>query len=300
MTVLPLAVTAQDIPPISDRVVEYSPFLNETFPNQVFFGDTHVHTSYSADAGMIGNTLGPDDAYRFAMGEEVTSSAGLKARLSQPLDFLVISDHAENLGLAPEIVASNPDLLSNEWGKMEYDLIKLGTLDGITKAFDNWQIVMNDRKDPLADLGCLTVTMWDHILDSADKFNQPGQFTALIGFEWTTQTNGANLHRNVVFRNGKDKANWRVPFSAYDSEDPEGLWKWMAEYEEETGGRVFAIPHGGNLSNGVMFDDVTLADKKPMDRDYAERRMKWEPLYEGTQMKGDSESPKAHHRRSGH
>ena len=99
-----------------------------------------------------------------------------------------------------------------------------------------------------------------------------------------------NLHRNVIFRDGKDKADQVVPFSQYDSIDAEDLWKWMADYEDATGGRVLAIPHGGNISNGLMFDDVTLTTKKPLDRDYAERRAKWEPLYEVTQIKGTGEA----------
>lgn len=281
--------SGDSIPPTTVEI-RYSPYPEQVYPNQVFFGDTHTHTSYSADAGMIGNSLGPDEAYRFALGEEVTSSTGVKAKLRRPLDFLVISDHAENLGLSPAINASNPDLLSNEWGSMVHDMVKDGGQDGVIQAYDAWQVVMNERKDPLSELTSLTRTMWDEITDAAERYNQPGRFTAFIGFEWTTQPNGANLHRNVVFRDGQDKANQIIPFSAFDSQDPEDLWQWMADYESKTGGRLLAIPHGGNLSNGTMFDDVTLIEKKSIDRDYAEQRMRWEPLYEITQIKGDAEA----------
>ena len=286
-----LALAYDDVPPPAaiDKS-KYSPYPAQDFPNRVFFGDTHLHTSYSADAGMIGNTLGPEDAYRFARGETVTSSTGIPARLSRPLDFLVVSDHAENLGLAPAIAESNPELLANDWGRMVHDLVKKGDIDSITKAFDAWQVVLADLDDPLKEQTALAQTMWQRITAAAEQYNAPGSFTAFIGFEWTMQENGNNLHRNVVFRDGKDKADQIVPISQYDTQDPEQLWAWMADYEQKTGGRMLAIPHNGNLSNGLMFDDVTLTDKKPLDRDYAERRARWEPLYEVTQMKGDGEA----------
>ena len=214
----------------------------------------------------------------------------MPARLNRPLDFLVVSDHAENLGLAPAIAESNPELLKNEWGKMQHDLVRQGGRDGAIKAYDNWMAVMGQRKDPLKEMTALAETMWQKETAAAEKYNEPGRFTALIGYEWTSNPDGNNLHRNVIFRDGKDKADQIVPFSQYDSIDAEDLWKWMADYEEKTGGRVLAIPHGGNLSNGLMFDDVTLTTKKPLDRDYAERRAKWEPLYEVTQIKGTGEA----------
>ena len=285
------AAESYDAPPPAEiDKSKYSPYPQQDFPDRVFFGDTHLHTSYSADAGMIGNTLGPEEAYRFARGETVTSSTGIPARLSRPLDFLVVSDHAENLGLAPAIAESNPELLANDWGRMVHDLVKEGDIDSITKAFDAWQVVLADLDDPLKEQTALAQTMWQRITAAAEQYNAPGAFTAFIGFEWTMQENGNNLHRNVVFRDGKDKADQIVPISQYDTQDPEQLWAWMADYEQKTGGRMLAIPHNGNLSNGLMFDDVTLTDKKPLDRDYAERRARWEPLYEVTQMKGDGEA----------
>ena len=123
------------MPPPGARKVQYSPYPEKNFPNRVYFGDTHLHTSYSTDAGMIGNTLGPEQAYRFARGETVTSSTGLPARLQRPLDFLVIADHAENLGLAPAIAESNPALLQNPWGKEQHDLVKKGGVEDVTKAY---------------------------------------------------------------------------------------------------------------------------------------------------------------------
>jgi hypothetical protein len=268
--------------------IQYSPYPDEDFPNNVYFGDTHLHTSYSADAGMIGNTLGPDEAYRFAKGETVTSSTGLSARLRRPLDFLVIADHSENLGLAPAIAESNPTLLANEWGKMEHDLVKSG-LEGSLEAYENWMAKNATQDDPLAELTDLKAEMWNNLTDAAERYNDPGLFTALIGYEWTSMPNGNNLHRNVIFRDGKDKADKVIPFSQYDSFDAEDLWKWMQDYEDLTGGQVLAIPHNGNLSNGLMFDDVTFSGD-PFTEDYVQRRQRWEPVYEITQQKGDGET----------
>ena len=214
------------------------------------------------------------------------SSTGLPARLGRPLDFLVVADHAENLGLAPMIAESNPELLKSEWGRKVHDLVKAGK--GF-EAYDVWGAAMIARQDPLKGMP-IARTAWERITAAAEKYNEPGRFTAFIGYEWTSSPGGNNLHRNVIFRDGKDKADQVLPFSQYDSVDPEDLWKWMADYEKKTGGRLLAIPHNGNLSNGLMFDDVTLTTKKPLDRDYALRRSKWEPLYEVTQMKGTGEA----------
>ena len=282
--------SAQDSPGPSGRKVSYSPYPTKSFPNRVYFGDTHLHTSYSTDAGMIGNTLGPDEAYRFARGELVTSSTGLPAQLGRPLDFLVVADHSENLGLAPALVEGNPEVLKNPWGKMEADLVKKGDIESVSKAYENWMAQLFKREDPLKEQTALAAEMWRRVTAAAEKYNEPGRFTAFIGFEWTAQPNGANMHRNVIYRDGKTKADQVIPISSYDTEDSEKLWEWMEAYEKRTGGKLLAIPHGGNLSNGLMFDDVTLTSRKPLDRDYAQRRMRWEPLYEVTQMKGDAET----------
>ena len=266
---------------------EYSPYLNYNYPDRVFFGDTHLHTSYSTDAGMFGNTLGPEEAYRFAKGETVTASTGLRARLLRPLDWLVVADHAENIGLAPMIAESDANILKSDWGRKVHDLVKAGKLGD---AYAMWAGGVAKRVDPLAELEELTRSMWERVTGAAEDHNNPGQFTAFIGFEWTSTPKGNNLHRNVIFRDGKDLADRTVPFSVYDSEDPEDLWKWMETYEAKTGGKVLALAHNGNLSNGLMFDDVTFTTKEALSADYATRRMRWEPLYEVTQMKGDGEA----------
>jgi len=283
-------VGAQHSPEAAQRPRSYAPYPQQDFPNRVYFGDTHLHTAYSTDAGMTGTTLGPEDAYRFARGESVRSSMGVPARLARPLDFLVVADHAENLGLAPAIVESNADLLKNPWGKKEHDLVKKGDIPSLTAAYMEWMKVTAERNDPLREQTALTTSMWQRITAAAEQFNEPGRFTAFIGFEWTSMPGGNNLHRNVIFRDGKDKADTIVPLSTYGTQDPEQLWDWMANYERSTGGRLLALAHNGNLSNGLMFDDVTFTSKKALDRDYAERRMRWEPLYEVTQIKGDGET----------
>jgi hypothetical protein len=263
----------------------YSPYLDQSYPNRVFFGDTHLHTSYSTDAGMIGNTLGPDEAFRFARGEKVRASVGEYAQLVRPLDFLVVADHAENLGLAPMIAESNPKLLKNDWGRQIHDKVKGG--DHMA-AFVQWGEAMAALTDPIDD-DDLTRTIWNRIVESAEQANEPGVFTAIHGFEWTSLPDGNNLHRVVMFRDDAGKVEDLIPFSNYDSSDPEDLWAWMQKYEEKTGGKVLAIPHNGNLSNGLMFDDVRM-NGEPIDVAYAERRMRWEPLYEVTQVKGDGET----------
>ena len=281
-------VLAQDVPPPSDKKVKYSPYPEQTFPNRVYFGDTHLHTAYSTDAGMAGCILTPEDAFRVSRGELVMSSHGLPVQLPQPLDFVVVTDHAENLGLAPAIAESNADLLANNWGRKIHDLVKAGNPQG---AFDMWaEAMLIERKDPLKEFPDMGRSFWKRSTAAAEEYNEPGRFTAFIGFEWTSAPNGNNLHRNVIFRGGKDKADQIIPLSVYDTDDPERLWEWMADYERKTGGQLMAIAHNGNLSNGLMFDDITLTSKEPLDRDYAERRMRWEPLYEVTQMKGDGEA----------
>ncbi|RYH07185.1 DUF3604 domain-containing protein [Tropicimonas sp. IMCC6043] len=275
-----------------DPDVEYSPYITHDYPNQVFFGDTHLHTAYSADAGLVGATTSPDDAYRFAKGETVTSSNGLEARLQRPLDFLVVADHAENLGLYIALDEENEEVLANDWGRGLYEVFAPRTDRAMAEAYLYWAgafaFAEEGAGDPLADTS-LQQTMWQRVTEAAERHNQPGAFSAFIGFEWSTAPDGNNLHRVIMMRDGKDEADTVVPFSSYDSEDPEDLWDWMERYEEATGGQLLAIPHNGNLSNGLMFDDETF-DGDPLDAAYAERRMQWEPVYEVTQMKGDGEA----------
>jgi hypothetical protein len=276
--------------PEKDKLVEqpkpYSPYVDQHFPQQVFFGDTHHHSSYSVDSGLIGNTLGPDVSFRFARGEEVVSSTGLRAKLSRPLDFLVVSDHAEYLGLADLLATSNPELMATEVGRKWYAAMQEGGDAG-------WQATMDLMQDfqkgtPQFKDSKVERSVWERVVDIASEYNEPGKFTAFNGYEYSSLPDGNNLHRVVIYRDGPDRVKQLIPFSAFDSQHPEDLWAFMAGYEEKTGGQVLAIPHNGNMSNGIMFAETV--NGNAMTRDYAQRRARWEPLTEVTQMKGDSET----------
>lgn len=270
----------------------YSPYVNRNFPTRAFFGDTHLHTAYSMDAGAFGARLGPSDAYRFARGEQVTSSTGQPVKLARPLDFLVVADHSDNMGFFPDLFAGKPNLLADPIGKKWYEMIKNGK--GNDAAMEIIVAFSHNAfpKDLFYGSGTRAYkNAWQKTIDAAEEFNDPGVFTAFIGYEWTSNTGGNNLHRNVIFRDDGDKASEVVPFTVYPpgSDNPVHLWEWMAAYEEKTGGNVLAIPHNGNLSNGIMFP-VEEAFGKKLDKSYVESRAKWERLYETTQTKGTGEA----------
>ncbi len=284
------SVLAQEWTPDKGRRVEqpapYSPYVDQHFPQQVFFGDTHFHSSLSVDSGMIGNRVDLDQAFRFAKGEEISTSTGQRARLNRPLDFLVVSDHAEYLGIADLLNTGNPELLATEVGRQWYEAMQAG-------GDAAWQAAIRLTDDfkkgtPSFRNAKLERSVWDRVIDTASEHNEPGAFTAFNGYEWTSIKGGNNLHRVVVFRDGPGRVKQVLPFGGFDSLDPEDLWAFMAGYEEKTGGQILAIPHNGNWSNGVMFAESV--NGKRMTRDYAERRARWEPLLEVTQMKGDGEA----------
>ena len=256
-------------------------------PRRAYFGDTHLHTSFSPDAGMAGTKVGPNDAYRFVLGETVTSSTGQEATISKPLDFVVIADHAENLGLADAIASADPGLLSDPFGKQLYDLVMAGK--GID-AFNALVQKMAKGAEAKIKSESMLRNAWTKIMELADHYNDPGEFTAFIGYEWTSQPSGNNLHRVVVFRGDKASVEPVLPFSLFDSENVEDLWDYLAAYEKDTGGQVLAIPHNGNLSSGMMFAPQYQTDGKPIDKAYAENRSRWEPIVEVTQSKGTSEA----------
>ncbi len=271
----------------------YSPYAGRNYPVQVYFGDTHHHTANSGDAFLNGDRLGPERAYRFARGEEVVSSTGIPVKLARPLDFLVISDHAEGLGVMYEVYNGNPLMMADStlarWNKM----MKVG---GSQAAEAQNELVAAQAggtlPGPLTNpevAGPLQKTVWRDYTKAAEDFNDPGRFTAIIGFEWSAVPDGNNLHRNVLFRDSKDRADQVAPFTSWESENPEDLWEWMAQYETKTGGRVLAIPHNGNLSNGRMFASTDFVGE-PLTKEYARKRARWEPLQEVMQTKGNSET----------
>ncbi|APG88091.1 hypothetical protein SAMCCGM7_pC0894 (plasmid) [Sinorhizobium americanum CCGM7] len=281
------AQDAQQRPPA------YSPYVGRDFPTRPFFGETHLHTSFSMDAGAFGARLDPRDAYRFARGEEITSNTGQPVKLSRPLDFLVVADHSDNMGFFPDLFAGKPNLLADPTGRQWYDMIQSGkgadAAIAIIVAFSHGTF----PKDLMYFPGTPAYHgAWQETIAAAEEYNDPGRFTAFIGFEWTSNTGGDNLHRNVIFRDNGDKASQVVPFTVYPpygSDNPVELWKWMQAYETKTGGSVLAIAHNGNLSNGLMFPVVEAFGKK-LDSEYAETRAKWERLYEITQTKGTGEA----------
>ena len=271
----------------------YSPYAGRHFPTRPFFGDTHLHTSFSMDAGAFGARVGPREAYRLARGEEITASSGQPVKLSRPLDFLVVADHSDNMGFFPDLLAGKPDLLANPTGRKWYDMIQSG--QGADAAM---QIIVAFSQGTFPkELMYFPGTRaykgaWQETIAAAEAYNDPDRFTAFIGFEWTSNTGGNNLHRNVVFRDNATRASQVEPFTVYPpygSDNPVDLWKWMDAYQQKTGGSVLAIPHNGNLSNGTMFPMVE-AFGKPIDAEYAATRARWERLYEVTQTKGTGEA----------
>ena len=299
---LPVAALAQDAGRPDSAALEnvhparpYSPYAGGAIPTRLFWGETHLHTSFSMDAGAFGARLGPEDAYRFARGEEVTSSTGQRVRLSRPLDFLVVADHSDNMGFFPDLFAGAPHVLTDPTGKRWYDLVQSG--EGKTAAREIIDAFSRAAFPEAIFYGPDTKAYknaWARTIAAAEEYNDPGRFTAFIGYEWTSQVPpGDNLHRVVVYRDGADKASQTVPFTTYPpagSTNPEDLWTRLEAYEEDTGGDLLAIPHNGNMSNGLMFPLVNPVGDRPLDRRYAERRDRWEKLYEVTQMKGDGEA----------
>jgi hypothetical protein len=283
-------LAAMEINVTEEDVVEelvYSPYAGRAYSDQVFFGDMHFHTDLSFDAGLIGTTLTAHEGYRMARGDRVISNTGQAVQLIRPLDFLVITDHAEMVGLASSIRESNPILLSEPWGRWIHERFNSGPegrMEAVRDVVDRGVTARNPFNSPE-----LKRSIWEEFIKTADSYNEPGRFSAMIGFEWTSTPIGNNLHRVIVFRDGADKTGQTVPFSLFDSEDPEDLWAYLAGYEERTGGNAMAIPHNGNLSNGLMFNDKNFSGN-PMTREYAEARIRWEPIMEISQIKGDGET----------
>ena len=289
---------AQEVPITREKVPaterSYSPYAGRGFPTMVLWGDTHLHTSNSLDARAVGNILGPEDAYRFARGDEVTSSHGMRVRLSRPLDFLVVSDHSDAMGSMNEIVAGNPDLMRNPRLRDWNQRINVGGQSAVEAMVEVIFSFTGVSGEPLPEEILdpdFVGSIWSRYLETAEQLNDPGRFTTLIAYEWTSTEKGNNLHRNVLYRDGADLARQMNPYTTAESFNPEDLWSWMATYEETTGGRVLAVAHNGNLSNGTMFPyEVNPATGQPLTADYARDRARWEPLYEITQIKGDGET----------
>ena len=283
--------------------VDFTPTASP-YPMNVYWGDTHVHTALSSDAYIFGVRLMPDDAYRFAKGEMVTSTSGEKVRLHRPLDFLMVSDHAENIGVIARIDAGDKKLLQTEAGRrtakaIDYPISLKEALNANTDAPLN-ELIAASMLAIKADQGSkkglgqadygqskrFIQSVWAEVIDSAERHYDPGKFTTFTGYEWTV-TN-ATGHRNVIFADGPELTKQILPFSAFDSMDPEDLWSFLRNYENLLGGQAFAIPHNGNFS-GRMFAP-TNTEGGAISQSYAQTRAIYEPLYEVTQIKGDGET----------
>ena len=273
----------------------YAPTVRHIYPDTVYWGDTHVHTYLSADAFGLGTRATPEEAYRFAKGEEVLSTGGKRARLRRPLDFLMISDHAENVGILPRLVGGDEGLLATEdgqrWARFYADVPSAaavvnaedsGVFDVLSKE------MMAGKAAWSGDYGiddAFRREVWHAVIEAAERHNDPGTFTTFVGYEYTAPV----LHRNVLFAGDPEQTRQVLPFSGYDSPNPEDLWVYLAEYEARTGSGVIAIPHNSNLSRGGTFSDVTF-DGAAMTAAYATLRADREPVVEVTQIKGDSET----------
>jgi hypothetical protein len=261
------------------------------FPDKILWGDTHLHTSWSADAGSAGTTVGPEDAVRFAMGEAIKSNTGQVAKIHRPLDWFCVTDHSDAMGLITGIIGGDPELMKDPIIKQWHDDINSGDPKRASSASMNMIQRQSTKTLPAAAMDPkYAQSVWEKNNAIMEKYYKPGSFTTFIGYEWTSNYSGGNnLHRNIIYRGDAKEANQVTPYTTFQSDDPESLWKWMDAYEKKTGGKILAIPHNGNLSNGLMFAQTTLSGK-PLTKEYALERQKWEVLYEVTQVKGTSET----------
>lgn len=286
MTIDPAAISqTQHLGPRS-----FSPYANRAFPTRPLWGDQHIHSGWSFDAGFI-NALSPEDSMRFARGEQVLTTYGVPIQLSRPLDWLAMTDHSDLLGVPHALRTGDPALVEADQTLAEWsEVMRGGTLDEIVPvAMAAIQAQGNGTLPEVAKDEDFFRATWHRYTEIVESYNEPGRFTAMIGYEWTPNPGpGNNMHRNVIYRGGKSAADQVLPYTTFESADPEDLWDLMANYEETTGDRVLAIPHNGNLLNGLMFAWETYGGE-PLTREYAELRQRFEPIYEVTQIKGDGE-----------
>ena len=261
------------------------------YPNDAYFGDTHVHTGWSADAGFDGAVKTPVEAYRLASGEEIIANSGIKVRLNRPYDWFMVTDHSDAMGVINKVVEGNEEMLKDDTVRGWSEALNSGDEAAAAAAKSELIVMQSEERLPsvVMDPKWMKIA-WEETVDAAEQFYRPGEFTTFIAFEWTVNADGGNnLHRNVIYRDGAERTRSRLPLTTFQTQDPLDLWRWMADYEGSTGGQVLAIPHNGNLSNGRMFEEQQF-DGSAMTKDWAELRARYEPLFELTQMKGQSES----------
>jgi Protein of unknown function (DUF3604) len=275
----------------------YSPYAEREFPTELLFGETHVHSALSGDAGGGGTKMMPRDVYRFARGDQVMSNSGQPARLARAFDFFALTEHTDGMGVITDILRGAANILADEQGKYFYEEFNKGGEAARQASFELIKKFSQGELSPALNYQPGNPgykSTWEDLVRSAEEFNDPGKFTTLIAYEWTSLVKGNNLHRNVIFRDGPERALQMLPFTMtapQGSPDPRDLWKWLQRYEDKTGGNVIAIPHNGNLSNGIMFALQNDFDSgAPYSDDYLRTRARWEKLYEIGQTKGDSET----------
>ena len=279
--------TIQNAPAAAAKTSVFPPTRKDAKQTNLYWGDVHLHTSYSPDAYINGNTvMSPDEAYRFARGDEVRPDSGLLVKLRRPLDFLAVTDHSEYMGVHVRLAQKDPTLAGWQVGKRWAELLATG--DRARYLLDMLKTLKAGRPEDALPQG-FEHSVWQDVVASADRYNDPGHFTAIVGYEWSSTVSGDNLHRNVLFRSGGKPVAAIVPFTSQDSRNPEDLWTALERYEAVTGSKVLGIPHNANLSNGQMFSP-TMSNGNPFTYEYARRRARWEPVVEVTQMKGDAES----------
>jgi hypothetical protein len=268
---------------VSAKTILQRPARAPNPDRNLYFGDLHIHTAYSTDAYVMGVRTLPSDAYRYARGEAIEHGAGYRIQASRPLDFAAVTDHAEFLGM---MRGSNPDL-PLQTRKLK-DILQHDNRLSITLAYleTTLHIARNYFRPAVIDQG-LARTAWLDTVETADSFYEPGRFTTFIGYEWSSQPGGSNLHRNVIYR-GDGRQVSAAPYSALDSENPLDLLTEI-DRQNQAGIAVMAIPHNGNLSNGLMYTRMDF-DGQPMDENLARLRNRYEPLSEIFQVKGSSET----------
>ena len=250
----------------------------------VYFGETHVHTSWSFDAYVFGNTLaGPEDAYQYALGKPIRHPGGYMVQIKRPLDFLAVTDHSEYMGTVR--LANDPQ---SDLSKLPIaEKLKVRSREDIQKVY--LFLATSIITEPVTELIRPEVagSVWKRVVEIADKYNQPGRFTTFAAYEWSSTPDNRNLHRNILFKDTKKVPS--LPFTAIDSDQPEDLWKWM-DGQRKAGNELLAISHNANLSDGVMFPLEVDSKGRPIDAAWAQSRVNNEPLAEIQQLKGASET----------
>lgn len=275
----------------------YSPYADRDYPTELLFGETHVHSALSADAGGGGTRLMPRDVYRFASGEQLQSNTGKPVKLARPLDFFALTEHTDGMGVITDIMQGAPNILADEQGRQFHEEFSAGGDRAKAASIKLIALFSQGKLSPALNYQPGNPgydNTWKDLVAAAEEFNRPGIFTTLIAYEWTSLVDGNNLHRNVIFRDGPKRTLQVVPYTMtppQGSPNPEDLWQWLQDYEDKTGGKVLAIPHNPNLSNGIMFalqnDFENGAAYTP---EYLATRARWERLVEIGQTKGDSET----------